>query len=239
MVVNSDLSVSPSFSKSREGIKCKRDAQVSIPNPVPVFRLMHVDNVDGCLKRGGMYAPHHVPEDGLKYRTIHNIDIQNQRSVCAIPCGARGTIHDYVSFYFGPRSPMLYQLHTGWVPGYDEGQEHLVYAVSTVDAIVESGLDFVFSDGHGIAVFSQWYEDIADLDKVDWEAVYATYWNDTLVDPDRQRRKQAEFLVHVFCPWDVVQEICVLNEAMRQRVTSIIGQHSISTPVQIRQKWYY
>lgn len=239
MVVDSDLSINLSFSKSSEGIECKRDAQMSIPNPVPVFRLMHVDNVDGCLRRGGMYAPHHIPEDGINYRTIHNIDIQNQRSVCTIPCGVRGTIHDYVSFYFGPRSPMLFQLHTGWVPSYDEGQEPLVYAVSTVDAIVEAGLDFVFSDGHGIAAFSQWYEDIADLDKVDWAAVYVTYWNDTLEDPDRQRRKQAEFLIHVFCPWDVVQEISVLNEAMRQRVTGIIGQHSISTPVRIRQEWYY
>lgn len=212
---------------------------MSIPNPVLVFRLIHVDNVDGCLRHGGMYAPHHIPEDGLNYRTIHNIDIQNQRSVRTIPCGVHGTIHDYVSFYFGPRSPMLLQLHTGWVPGYNEGQEHLVYAVSTVDAIVESGLNFVFSDGHGIAAYSQWYDNIADLDKVDWAAVYATYWNDTLEDPDRQRRKQAEFLIHIFCPWDVVQEISVNNEAMRQRVTHIIEQHSISTPVRIRQEWYY
>ena len=210
-----------------------------IPDPVLIFRLIHVDNVDVCLKRGGMNASHHIPENGLKYRTIHNIDIQNQRSVRAIPCGVRGTIHDYVPFYFGPRSPMLLQLHTGRVPGYDEGQEHLVYTVSTVETIAESGLDFVFSDGHGIAAFSQWYEDIADLDKVDWEAVYARQWNDTLDDPDRQRRKQAEFLIHVFCPWGVVQEICVLNEAMRQMVTSIIGQHGISTPVRISQNWYY
>ena len=147
---------------------------MSIPSSVQIFRLIHIDNIEVCLKRGGMNAPHHIPKDGLVYKTIHNIDIQNQRNARPIPCGNLGTIHDYVSFYFGPRSPMLLQLHTGRVPGYDEGQEHLVYVVSTVDTITSLGLGFVFSDGHGIAAYSEWYDDIADLDKVDWEAVYAT-----------------------------------------------------------------
>lgn len=208
---------------------------MSMPNPVPIFRLMHVDNLDVCLKRGGMHAPHHTPTDGLNYRTIHNIDIQNQRSVRVIPCGTRGTIHDYVSFYFGYRSPMLLQLHTGQVPRYNEGQDPLVYAVSTVDAIVKSGLNFVFSDGHGIAAFSHWYDNIVDLGNVDWEVVYAKYWADTLEDPDRQRRKQAEFLVHIFCPWEVVQEIYVVDKVMEQKVVSIIANHGMSTPVQVKK----
>ena len=134
---------------------------------------------------------------------------------------------------------MLLQLHTGQVLGYDEGQEHLVYAVSTVDTIVSSGLGFVFSDGHGIAAYSEWYDDIADLEKVDWEAVNATYWSDTLEDPDRQRRKQAEFLIHTFCPWDAVQEICVYNGMIKQKILTIMGKHNISTPVRVSQKWYY
>ncbi len=212
---------------------------MSIPSSVQIFRLIHIDNIEVCLKRGGMNAPHHIPKDGLVYKTIHNIDIQNQRKVRPIPCGNLGTIHDYVSFYFGPRSPMLLQLHTGRVPGYDEGQEHLVYVVSTVDTITSLGLSFVFSDGHGIAAYSEWYDDIADLDKVDWEAVKATYWSDTLEDPDRQRRKQAEFLVHEFCPWDAVQEIIAYNGEIKQKVLAIMGKHNISTPVRVSQKWYY
>ncbi len=212
---------------------------MSIPSSVQIFRLIHIDNIEVCLKRGGMNAPQHIPKDGLVYKTIHNIDIQNQRNVRPIPCGNLGTIHDYVSFYFGPRSPMLLQLHTGRVPGYDEGQEHLVYVVSTVDTITSLGLGFVFSDGHGIAAYSEWYDDIADLDKVDWEAVNATYWSDTLEDPDRQRRKQAEFLVHEFCPWDAVQEICAYNGEIKQKVLTIMGKHNISTPVRVSQKWYY
>ena len=73
---------------------------------------------------------------------------------------------------------MLYPLHTGWLPGYREGQAPLIYLVSTAQAIHESGTGYVFSDGHGIAHFTRWYDDLAHLDKVDWEAVYARDWRD-------------------------------------------------------------
>ncbi|MCK4390123.1 MAG: DUF4433 domain-containing protein [Desulfobacterales bacterium] len=68
-----------------------------------------------------------------------------------IPCGPGGVIHDYVSFYFGYLCPMLLQLHTGRVEGYADGQDPIIYLVSTVQTVLESGSGFVFSDGHGIA----------------------------------------------------------------------------------------
>lgn len=77
-----------------------------IPHPTPLYRLMHIDNLKGCLDRGGVYAPNHWPDNGLAYRTIHNERIQDTRHVRRIACGPGGTIHDYVSFYFGYLSPM-------------------------------------------------------------------------------------------------------------------------------------
>ena len=179
------------------------------------------------------------PEGACDYRAIHNVDIQQIRRQRQISCGPGGTVHDYVAFYFGPRSPMLLQLHTGRVEGYDEGQEPLVYAVSTVEAIAQARLEFVFSDGHGIAAFTQWFDDLNDLDQVDWDIVYADYWADTVDDMDRQRRKQAEFLVYRFCPWEVVNRIGVLNEAVKERVERILNRKNISMPVEVRRRWYY
>jgi hypothetical protein len=209
------------------------------PCPTPVYRLIHLDNLAVCLKRGGMHAPNHATNDGLIYRTIHNIDIQQVRRARTIRCGPGSTVHDYVAFYFGPRSPMLLQLHTGRVVGYNEGQEPLIYVESTVETVVQAALPFVFSDGHGIAAFTQWYSDVSDLTRVDWETVYAEYWADTLDDMDRQRRKQAEFLVHRFCPWDAVMRVGVLTNAIKDRVESILAANGVSTPVAVRRSWYY
>jgi hypothetical protein len=136
---------------------------------------------------------------------------------------------------------MLLQLHTGRVEGYHEGQEPLIYLVSTAQAVREAGIGFVFSDGHGIAIFTQWFCDLADLEQVDWRAVQARYWADTPQDMDRQRRKQAEFLIYRFCPWDLIQEIAVVNVEMRNRVKDILRGVPVEfqCPVRVRTNWYY
>lgn len=210
-----------------------------IPRPTKIFRIIHINNLDICLTRGGLYAPNHIPDDGLLYHTIHNEEIQDVRRRRDIPCGPGGTVHDYVPFYFGPRSPMLLQLHTGRVEGYTEGQEPIIYLVSSVEIISNIDLNFVFSDGHGIASFTEWFDDLSNLNKIDWDTVYANQWSDTLVDMDRQRRKQAEFLVHQFCPFRAIKEIGVINLNMQNRVREILNNHENNTPVNIHQEWYY
>ena len=214
---------------------------MAVPNPTPIYRLMHIDNLEVLLRRGGLHAPKHTPDDGLPYRTIHNVEIQAERRVRLIGCGPKGTIHDYVSFYFGPRSPMLFQLKTGWVPGYNEGQEPLIYLVSSAQFVVQQGVSFIFSDGHGIAAFTSWYDSIADLDKVDWTTVNAKYWKDDTDDMDRQRRKQAEFLIHRFCPWQAIEEIGVFNSAAKYKAEGIFSRFDVSLrrDVAIRPGWYY
>jgi hypothetical protein len=210
-----------------------------MPRPTPIYRLMHIDNLSVCLERGGLHAPNHTPDDGRVYRTIHDIEIQQVRKVRSIRCGSGGSVHDYVAFYFGPRSPMLLKLKTGQVEGYAEGQESLIYLVSTVEAIEQSQLDFVFSDGHGVAAFTQWFDNVTNLDKIDWDMVYADYWADTIVDMDRQRRKQAEFLVYRFCPWKVITRIGVLNGAIKGHVENILAKYELPTSVEVCRGWYY
>lgn len=214
---------------------------MKMPDPTPVYRIVHIDNLPTLLERGGLHAPNHQPDDGLPYRAIHDLEIQVKRRQRRIPCGPGGVIHDYVSFYFGPRSPMLFQLHTGRVSGYTEGQDPIIYLVSTAQRISASGLPLVFSNGHGIAAFTSWFDDLGRLDEVDWSAAYSTIWKDTLDDMDRQRRKQSEFLVHRFCPWELVDSIGVRTRQTKERVEAILAD-SLATaqpPVIVRTDWYY
>jgi hypothetical protein len=212
-----------------------------VPNPTPIYRFIHVDNLHICLRRGGLHAPKHTPNNGLTYKTIHNVSIQQDRRVAPIPCGPRCVVHDYVPFYFGYLSPMMLQLKTGRVQGYDEGQEPLIFLVSTAQAVASSGAGFVFSDGHGIAAFTSWYDDLTKLNQVDWDMVYQKYWADNLNDVDRQRRKQAEFLVHRFCDWSLIQEIGVLNGQLKLKVEGILSQSpaGLGRNVRVCRDWYY
>jgi len=136
---------------------------------------------------------------------------------------------------------MLYQLHTGRVADYQEGQKPLIYIISTAQIIQQSGSGFVFSDGHGIASYTSWFDDLADLDGLDWNTIYATAWNDSVDDMDRQRRKQAEFLVHRKCDWRLIEKISVINTSMKSAVERILGSFPLSLrPVVIvKPEWYY
>jgi len=214
---------------------------MAVPNPTPILRFLHVDNLHVYLRRAAMHAPNFWPDDGLAWKTNHDERMQEKRRRARVPCGPRGTLHDYLGFYFGYLSPMMLRLKTGRVDGYNEGQEPLIYLVSTCQAIAESGAAFVFYDGHAIARLSEAYDDLVDLDKVDWDVVYLRYWHETLDDMDREQRKQAEFLVWKFCPWSLVQEIAVIDKARKAQVEQILGAYpaGLNRVVTVRRNWYY
>ena len=211
------------------------------PVPTPILRFTHVDNLDTIIRRGGLHAPNHVPDDGLTYRFCHSAEVQSARAEVPVHLGPGGTIHDYVPFYFGYLSPMMLNLKTGRVEGYNEGQEPLIYLVSSAQAIEEAGIKFVYSDGHGLATFTEWFDDLDKLDAVDWSVVNLRYWTDNINDMDRQRKKQAEFLVHQCCPWSLIQEIVVIDSTMQQRVESILAAFPKEQRKVVRtdQNWYY
>lgn len=212
-----------------------------IPNPTPILRLIHIENLPLLLTRNGLHAPNHVPKDGLPYRAIHDIEVQRKRCGRGIPCGPQGKMPDYVPFYFGYRSPMLLQHHTNKVPGHTEGQSPLIYLRSTVQAISEQGLRYVFSDGHGLQKFTSWFDNISELNKVDWDMVNNRLWFDTDEDNDRQRRKQAEFLVHRYCDWSLILDIVVIDQETKSKVQKIFNSFPVTLhrKITVQKNWYY
>jgi hypothetical protein len=136
---------------------------------------------------------------------------------------------------------MMLQLKTGQVAGYNEGQKPLIYLVSCAEDVAAAGCRIAFTDGHGIAAFTQFFDDLADLDKIDWKTVRLKYWADTPDDNDRQRRKQAEFLVHRYVPWDLTHGIAVIDEPMKGRVEAVLENYPDTHQpiVKVVRRWYY
>lgn len=113
--------------------------------------------------------------------------------------------------------------------------------MSTAQKVQESGAGFVFSDGHGLAAFTEWFDNLDFLGQIDWQVVAARYWADNPDDMDRQRKKQAEFLVHRFCPWTLIGEIVVLNQRMKERVEAVLAEYPAApgSAVSVHPDWYY
>jgi ssDNA thymidine ADP-ribosyltransferase, DarT len=159
----------------------------------------------------------------------------------AVPLAPHGTLGDYVPFYFAPRSPMLYTIERRNTPGYQEGQERIIHLVSSVETVqgAQPPIRWLFTDGHADMEYSDFFSSTDDLDKIDWPLMTGRFWNDTAVDGDRKRRRQAEFLVHEFFPWSLVESIGVINGVVAEEVQQFLEAVAHHPVLRIERGWYY
>ena len=204
-----------------------------------VYHITHIENLPGILQRDGLWSDNGRLRQELNTITIAHEHIKRRRAMKAVPISPGGTLADYTPFYFAPRSPMLYAIHKDRVEGYQGGQGAVLHLVAQIKDIAEQALNFVFTDGHAEIDFSEFFSDLADLNKVDWVVMNSRYWLDTNQDPDRKRRRQAEFLVHQFFPWPLIVEIGVQSQSMASRVREILDSASHRPAIAVQRNWYY
>ncbi|MBD2442985.1 DUF4433 domain-containing protein [Dolichospermum sp. FACHB-1091] len=206
----------------------------------PIYHITHIDNLTSIITSGGLIANSRLKIQQTNYLDIAHGHIQDRRDTTKVPCSAGGYLHDYVPFYFAPRSPMLYAIHKQNVDSYSGGQQPIIHLVSEAYTINSLKLKFAFTDGHAIMAYSEFYDDMSDLQSViDWELMKSKYWANTPDDPNRKWRRQAEFLVYENCPWSLIQEIGVINKTIAEQVQLILTAFNIQIPVNIYQNWYY
>lgn len=207
--------------------------------PLPIYHITHIDNLESIISQGGLFAYNAMRAAGTQYTNIAYENIQDRRATIRVPCGRGGVLHDYVPFYFAPRSPMLYTINRGNVTSYTQGQAAVIHLVSDVFEIDIRGLDFVFTDGHAIMTFTDFFDDLNYLGAIDWDIMKDRYWQDTNEDNDRKRRRQAEFLVHNFLPWQLITEIGVINSTIKAQTENILQNFTHKPSVIVRNNWYY
>lgn len=204
-----------------------------------IYHITHIRNITPILEQSGLHCDTSISERRFDSTRIGDLGLKGRRSRTSVPIEPRGTLSDYVPFYFAPRSPMLYVISNGGVPGYTQGQAPVVHLVASAEEVQQNNLDFVFTDGHAYMAFSQYFNDLTKLDQIDWDIMQAKYWSDTHEDGDRSRRRQAEFLVHHFFPWHLIKEIGVINTRMATEVKTILASAKHQPTVTVNRHWYY
>jgi len=127
------------------------------------------------------------------------------------------------------------------VPGrYHGGDRPLVYLALQVGAVVDAGLPWVATDGNARAVITRFTDRLADLTTmVDQPLMRARMWNSTPDDPDRERRRMAELLIHRSVPLMLFHEVGTYSEEYSERTRRALGSHPLSARVVVRRDWYY
>lgn len=126
-------------------------------------------------------------------------------------------ISDYIPFYLGPRSPMLYVIQHGYNGVLRVEPEDIVYCVIKLIDLINNNVDCIFTDGHALSALTSFYAkgDLTRInDIVRYDDVYSVQWNSE-VDIDLKRRKEAELLVNSDLPTSFICGYVVYNEKVK------------------------
>lgn len=209
-----------------------------LPSQIMLFRIIHYNNLEYILKMGKITCPSHKLADS-NYLGIGDESLIGSRKTRSISIEPYGTFNDYVSFYFGSRSPMLYSIKNGYNGVTKRSQTEIIYLIVSFEFIKNSGIKYAFFDGHGYHNFSRAYNTEDGLLQIDWNVVNARKWFDTEDDPDRKRRKQAEFLIYKEVPIAAVSSIGVYDEEVKGHVESLLKRLNNNINVVVFNGGYY
>lgn len=206
-----------------------------------IYHITHVTNLASILQRGGILCDRSCNAGNVQTQQIGYAHIKQRRMARVVPLPPQGTLGDYVPFYFAPRSPMLYTIERRNTPGYQEGQRRIIHLVSSIETVqaARPPVTWLFTDGHADMQYSNFFSSVDDLDKVDWPLMTARFWNDTSADGDRKRRRQAEFLVHQFFPWNLVETVGVIDQNLADEAEQVLQTAAHHPEVRIERAWYY
>lgn len=205
-----------------------------------IYHITHISNFPAILRDGFLWCD--AERVRRKYRTenIAYEHLKQRRFTTAVPVGKQGFLADYAPFYFCNRPPMLCAISSGRVNGSKETQFNVIYLVSTVEKVIrEDQRSWCFSDGHGVDKLTEFYNDPTKLGNIDWKIIESWSWKDTLLDNDRKRRKQAEFLVYQSFPIEWIEKIAVYDQEKKESIESMLAQFPYKMPVTVEKKWYY
>ena len=182
---------------------------------VYAHRLTHIDNIPYLSKVGFVHPtsdkadPHYVPIGDASVIKVRDEELHQ---------GHR--LSDYIPFYFGPHTPMLFVIQNAYNGVKKQNAADIVHCAVKISTVIEQGWNCIFTDGHAVSGISEFYtkNDLKQLDElVKVEDVYAKWWKDDS-DLDLARRKQAELLVKDEIPAQYIAGYFVYNDDAKQKM---------------------
>lgn len=206
-----------------------------------VYRIVPIANLQHNLEHGL-----HCKNAGIadpNYVGIGHGDIIDRRNGMVVKCYPETVVNDYVPFYFSIRTPMLYNIVTGYgvnrVP-----QEDIIYLCCWVRDLATTDFQWCYTNGNAAQKITKFFRDLKNIEtKVDWHSVWTTNFRDNNADgdEDRKRKKHAEFLVKDHVPRDLITDIVVLNNRAKERVEAILQALNLPIKVHVnpQSKFYF
>ncbi|UPQ80544.1 DUF4433 domain-containing protein [Flavobacterium azooxidireducens] len=207
--------------------------------------MTHVDNIPHILQHGITHRnsinanPNYISiGDGslIDNRSSTNINVTNGSENVSESI----TIGDFIPFYFGIRTPMLYIIQNGYKGVKRQNPDDIIYCVTSVQQIIISNNLFYFTDGHANSKkgFTLIYDDkkINEIESlIDFKAAYNKNWKDD-TDLDLKRRKEAEFLVKNDVPNNSILGYICFSDVSKNK---LIKMEIEETKIVVKPNYYF
>lgn len=213
----------------------------NVPANPKIYHITHIDNLQRIIEEGGLWSDREMINQKKFVNPIGLADVKSRRlNKYEVGCHPGTKVGDYVPFYFCARSVMLSVFWYNNLPElkYRGGQEPIVHLQADMKRCVawakQDGRRFAFSDMNAGMETAEFFNRRTDLQKLDWEVIGSTNFSG-----DRRHRKAAEFLMHRFFPWDLVENIGVIDQNRARVVRSVIRTAGHQPPVRVERSWYF
>lgn len=217
---------------------------MSTPPAFPrVYHITHIDNILSIIKDGELWSDAERLGRSTNITNVGMDHIKKRRlDENRVACHSNTFVGQYVPFYFCPRSVMLYIL---WQSNHKDlayrgGQNPILHLECDLHAIVnwaeKHDIRWAFTNGSAASSYgTDYYNNTKDLDKLNWAAIRASDWRDSIV----REKKQAEFLVYRAVPWRAVEAVGAVNGTMAARVKGLLEGTHRPPDVKVVPEWYY
>lgn len=200
------------------------------------WRVTHRSNLPWLLENGLQCGTSTIRSSN--WVDIGNPELISKRGEHQVPVAPGGVLNDYVPFYFTPFSVMMQNIHTGWsVP--KRANDEMVILVSSLHHIKELGLSFLFTDSHAYYMWANFYNDLSDLDKIDWNILQHRDFKRDQDDPAKFERYQAEALIYKHMPAQGLLGIICYTDQLKLEIEQHLQQRNLELPVYVRPGWYF
>lgn len=196
------------------------------------FRITHIDNIPYIANTGFVLPTSSQANTSYKSIGDKNVIDKRRTTVGGI------NLEEYIPFYLGPRSIMLFVIQHGYNGVEMQSPEDVVYCVVKIEDLIKNNIQCIFSDGHALSVLTRFYtsDELPYLnEKVSFKDVYAKYWNNE-DDLDLKRRKEAELLVKEKLSKELICGYIVYNESAKLK---LLGFGIDSRKVIVKPEFYF
>ncbi len=208
------------------------------PEKALIFRITHRDNVPWILANG--LHCQNAEASNPSFVSIGNPELIERRTHRVVDIPPGGTLADYVPFYFTLYTPMLYNIKTGYAGIRPRRNEEIVVLVSSLKALKENGVRYIFTDRHAYLKTACFYDQDAELaTAVDYQLLQQRDFKRDAERPDKMDRYQAEALAYEFVPVGAILGIGCYTSQVRDGIESTCSELGVNVRVVHRTEWYF